>query len=205
MSQTMLALLAMVLASLVSFNQKRNAVNTYEAMLENEIEMAATGSLMNVMELAGGRSFDEVATPEEVKYWNHLPNGAGVFNASHHFGVYDRGPLGCDLLKPYLTPECDDLDDLDGVRDQIVTARLTTGRAIEFKADVDVDYVMDDAIQTLSPEPTNHKRVVITMRNPLLAGGQITLQRVFSYDAVKTEMNYETIYGALDPTDGSSD
>ncbi|HLT47580.1 MAG TPA: hypothetical protein VK002_10160 [Rubricoccaceae bacterium] len=203
MSQTLLAVLAIVLASFVSFNQKRNAVNTYEHILQNEIEMAASGSLMSVMELVGGRSFDEVATPEEVKYWNRIPNSTAVFHANHHFGVYDQGPIGCNLEKPYLTPECDDIDDLDGIRGAIVHARLSSGRTIEFETDVDVDYVVDREIQTISEEPTNHKLVTITMRHPLLFGEEITLQRVFSYDAVKTEMNFESIYGALDTGDGS--
>lgn len=197
MSQTLLALLAMTLATLVSFNQKRNAVNTYEAMVTNEIEMAATGSLMNVMELIGGRSFDEEATPEKIKFWNHLPKGQGVFNAPHNFGVTDRGLLGCDLERPYLTPDCDDIDDVDGIRDAVINARLSGGRTIPFEVDVDVDYVVDGAIQTISLEPTRHKRVVITAESPLLPGGHITLERVFSYDPIKTEMNYETVFGAI--------
>lgn len=201
MSQTLLALLAMVLATFVSFNQKRNALHTYESMISNEVEMAATGSLMNVIELVGGRSFDEEATPEKVKFWNRIPVGEGSFNAAHQFGSYDRGSQGCNLEQPYLTPDCDDIDDLDQVRGVVVNARLSSGRAIPFSVDVDVDYVVDGDIAQVSSVPTRHKRVVVTARNELLPNGQIVIERVFSYDPIKTEMNYETVFGAIGTDD----
>jgi hypothetical protein len=197
MSQTLLALLAMVLATFVSFNQKRNAVNTYEAMIQNEIEMAVSGSMMNAIELIGGRSFDEGASPEKIKNRNRLPSGVSEFNVPSQFGATDRGSLGCNIESPYLTPDCDDIDDVDGIRDATVTAYLTNGRMIPFLMDVEVDYVTDGVIQNVSSVPTRHKRVTLVAENPLLPGGRVVLERVFSYDPVKTEMNYETVFGPL--------
>jgi hypothetical protein len=71
------------------------------------------------------------------------------------------------------------------------------GRTLPFTVDVDVDYVVDREVQTISAVPTRHKRVVLTARNEYLPHGQIILERVFSYDPIKAEMNYETVHGAL--------
>ena len=66
MPQTLLALLAMILASVLSFNQQRGALSNYDHMIGNEIEMAASGALMTVLEFVGARSFDERTTPEGI-------------------------------------------------------------------------------------------------------------------------------------------
>ena len=198
MPQTLLALLAMILATLVSFNQQRNAVMTYEAMLDNEIEMAATGVFMHVMELIGGRSFDERTTPEGIHAAGTLPlDPAADFSAAGRFGSYDRGSSGCDLEKAYVTPDCDDIDDLDGIRNAIVSARFDMNRSLDFEIDIDVDYVTDAAFQVASSVPTRHKRVVVWARNPFLPYGEIVLERVYSYDPIKAEMDYEAVYGPL--------
>jgi hypothetical protein len=197
MPQTLLALLAMILASLIAFNQQRNAIATYDDMLDNEIEMAASGVLMHVMELVGGRSFDERATPEGILAAEYLPTSPSEFAATARFGTYDRGSQGCNLEDAYLTPACDDIDDLDGIRNAVVHARFSDGRSLEFSLDIEVDYVVDRLVQTVSSTPTRHKRVVVTVRNPYLPHGQIFLERVFSYDPIKAEMNYESVHGPI--------
>ncbi|HYE96008.1 MAG TPA: hypothetical protein VD962_07330 [Rubricoccaceae bacterium] len=199
MPQTLLAILGLGLTSLVAFNQQRASTQSYEAMIKNEFELAATGALMHVMEFIGARSFDERATPGGVRSANALPVGANDFVAISGFGAQDRGSLGCDLLAPRNTPDCDDIDDTHGINWQPITARLSDGRTLPFEVSVRVDYVTDDSLRVPSTTPTTHKRVVLTARTPYLPQyPQIAqVERVFSYDPNYTESSYESVYGPI--------
>lgn len=197
MAQTLLAVLALMLASLVSFNQQRNSVRNYSAMVQNEVEMAAAGTITHVIELIGSRSFDERSTPSAMLARNYLPSFDDDFNAATEFGDTDRGAGGCDLLQPFATPECDDVDDLDGMANEVVSAELSTGRTLPFTVDVDVEYVLDET-GTSSDHSTLHKLVTVRALSEYLPNGGISLQRVISYDPVKAEMEYEEIYGPLE-------
>ncbi len=197
MAQTLLAVLALMLASLVSFNQQRNSAQNYSAMVQNEVEMAAAGTITHVIELISSRSFDERSTPDAMQARNYLPSFGDDFNAATNFGSSDRGSSGCDLLQPFTTPECDDVDDLDGMANQVITAELSTGRSLPFTVDVDVEYVLNDT-GTSSDHPTLHKLVTVHALSEYLPNGGITLQRVISYDPVKAEMEYEEVYGPLE-------
>lgn len=197
MAQTLLGVLALILASLMSFNQKRSATANYETMVQNEIELAVTGSLTHVMEMIGSRSFDERSTPDGIDDAQALPVEDSEFYEASQFGSADRGNNGCNLNKPFLTPQCDDVDDTDGIEDQVVIIELSNGLSIPVLVDVDVEYVVDREVQTSSSEPTRHKLVVIRGESPYLPYGAITLERVFSYDPLESEMDYEEAFGPL--------
>lgn len=205
MQQTLLGVLALVLASLMSFNQRRSATNNYEAMVGNEIELAVTGSLTHVLEMVGSRSFDERSTPDGIDAVQGLPEEDSEFKELNDFGESDRGNNGCDLHKPFLTPQCDDIDDTHGLEDQVVLTELSTGLSIPVLVDVEVEYVVDREVETSSVDPTRHKRVVIRGESPHLPNGEIFLERVFSYDPLESEMDYEETFGPIgthDPEEG---
>ena len=196
MAQTLLAMLALVLASLVSFNQQRNAASNYEVMVQNEVEMAASGTILHIMELIASRSFDERSTPEGIYARNYLPEYDDDFLDAGQFGQVDQGAAGCDLLEPFQTPDCDDVDDPSGLENQLVTAELSTGRELPFSVSVDVLYVHDSG--DISGTPTRHKLVTVRADSDFLPHGEISIQRVISYDPVKAEMEYEELYGPLE-------
>lgn len=196
MAQTLLAMLALVLASLVSFNQQRNSASNYEVMVQNEIEMAASGTIMHIMEFIASRSFDERSTPDGIHGRNYLPEFGDDFIGVQHFGDTDRGASGCDLLQPFETPECDDVDDYSGLQGLLVNAELSTGYALPFNVGVDVQYVHDAG--DLSDHPTLHKLVTVRAESDYLPYGEISIQRVVSYDPVKAEMEYEEVHGPLE-------
>ncbi|MDX1407662.1 MAG: hypothetical protein R3330_05995, partial [Saprospiraceae bacterium] len=118
------------------------------------------------------------------------------------FGSHDRGSKVCDLIEPFRTADCDDVDDVDGLRNHTVTTQISDGRSIDLQVDVDVNYVVDDEDLTISSDPTRHKLVVIDASSPYLKYGQITIERVFSYDPIKAEMEYEQVYGPLGASPG---
>ena len=197
MPQTLLALLAMILTSLLAFGQQRNVQSNYQHMIGNEIEMAASGAVMTVLEFIGSRSFDERTTPEGIHQAQTLPPDAAALSASNRFGSYDRGAGGCDLMQPFVTPDCDDVDDLEGLTGQTISVTLSTGMTLDFEVGIEVDYVAVGDMETPVAGPTWFKRVIVTAESEMLPYGEIRMQRVFAYDPIKAEVDYENLYGPL--------
>lgn len=193
MPQSLLALLALALASLIGFNQQRLTQKAYKNTIRDEVHLAASGTAQHVMELIAARSYDEVSTPDKIYQAGAVPYGAALFSRLDQFG----GGADCDLMQPSLTPGCDDLDDLDGIRDAPAYARLSDGRRLDFSVDVDVTYVDDPGSQTPSISPTLHKRVDLTLRSDQLAlsGESIEISRVVSYDPVAADAQMESFCG----------
>lgn len=204
MPQTLLALLALILASLISYNQQRNSASSYRTMVQHEVEMAASGTLTHALELIGSRSFDEHSTPEGIHASQQVPDGEEDFTQSSGFGGVGRGNDGCDLMGPYNTPECDDIDDVHGLQNQEVVTQISDGRSLTMNVDLDVKYVVSDQNHTESTDPTLHKLVRMSAESEYLPYGRITVERVFSYDPIKAEAEYEQVYGPIgaDPNGG---
>ncbi len=199
MPQTMLGLLALVLASFVAFNQQRLTQQSYRAAIRDEVEIAASGTAQHIVEMIAARSFDEQSTPVRVFRAEGAPTDAGSFTTSGSF-TSDRGSLGCNLMDPSSTPLCDDVDDATGLRNVTVEARLSDGRTLPFTADVDVVYVNGPGATASSLTATMNKRVDITIRSPLLphlTNGVIQVSRVISYDPFKADADMEAMCGPL--------
>ena len=196
MPQSLLGLLALTLATLLSFNQQRLTQQSYKSTIRDEISLAASGTAQHVMELIAARSFDEVSTPEKIFQAGSVPYGAGLFSTDGQFG----GNPDCNLMYPSLTPGCDDVDDVDGVRGAPVHAVLSDGRRLDFTVDVDVEYVDDPGSQNPSSSPTLHKRVDLTLHSnhpAARAQGMLTITRVISYDPVRADANMESRCGVI--------
>lgn len=199
MPQTMLGLLGLVLVTLLSFNQQRITMRGYDVRLMDEYQLAASGVMMHVTELIAARAFDENTTPEAIRDAQYVPRSANAMSNGNHFGSRDRGSEGCDLERPTQTPHCDDVDDLDGIRNQLVHARLRDGQTLPFEVSIDVYYVKNHDLKTPSNQRTLNKRVVLTARTPLLPAVDeiVRLERVVSYDPIKAEADFEARYGPL--------
>lgn len=209
MPQSLLGLLALTLASLISFNQQRVTQQSYKATIRDELELAASGTAQHVLEMVAARSYDEVSTPEKVFNSRGVPWGSGSFTTgtNEEFGRYS-GSGECDLMTPGNTPDCDDVDDLDGIRGAPVKAVLSDGRELRFTADVDVEYVTDPGTQTPSSAPTLHKRVDLTIHSQHPAApiqGIVSVSRVVSYDPVKADMDMEARCGPIGLSGGPCD
>ena len=200
MPQTLLALLALVLASLLVFNQQRLATQAQTRMVTDEMELAASGLVSDVMEFAEARSFDEATTVVAIRASGVVPTNTSTFTAAGQFGAADRGATGCNLLRPGLTLACDDVDDLSGLTWVPIEIDLADNRRVPFTVRIAVTYVLDATTQTASSVPTRHKRVSIDVRSPFVRRGTsnvMHITRVISYDPIKTEKDYEDVHGAI--------
>ena len=202
MPQTLLALLGLSLASMMAFNQQRSTVHSYGTMIENEIEVAASGAIMHAMEMVGTLAFDEETTPDAI--WNkgntHIPDDPDELSETAQFGTSDRGSNGCNLMRPWETPLCDDIDDLDGLQDERVGLDLITGDSLYFDLSIDVDYVEHGDVDQVVNDRTLHKRVTIRAKSPHFITAPdrtIELVRVFSYDDDKAEYEHDQVYPSV--------
>lgn len=205
MPQTLLALFGLALSSLLVLNQQHITTNSRQRMVSDEIELAASGLASDIMEMIGARSFDEKATPEAILQRQRIPTSSNDFTTAANLGDRDRGAGGCNLLRPSLTPECDDIDDVSGQGWQPVSVELAHGRTIDFEVQAEVFYVTDPGSIVPSTVRTRHKRVTLSLRSPHLrtaaANGHLVTTRVISYDPIKAELDFERLHGALGVAD----
>lgn len=207
MPQTMLALLALAVAMLLSLSQQRVTMDSHKVRLRDEYSVAASGMLMQVMELVAARSFDEVSTPGSIEQRDEnplIPNplpSVSSFTAPSGFGL-SNNDTACNLMEPWRGDEsCDDVDDYDGIEWAEVAIPLANGHALEFEVSVSVDYVDGATAENLQvvSYATPNKRVTLEARTPHLPGtpALVRLERVVSYDPVKAEADHDAIYGPI--------
>ncbi|HEX8299172.1 MAG TPA: hypothetical protein VF594_08440, partial [Rubricoccaceae bacterium] len=149
MPQTLLALLALAVAGMLSLNVKDTSRGTYEKQVYDEFEMTAAAIALQVMETAEERPFDQRSTPAGITAANRfLPTKTGAeFSSWTTFGG-----VTCDLDALWNTPSCDDLDDLSGITRQYLPFQLRSQwsgtteikRYIGLDVSVDVEYVLDE-------------------------------------------------------------
>lgn len=192
MPQTLLALLALSLASFLSFNQQRLTSRSHQTMVSSELELAATGLASEVIEMIGARSFDRNSTPASVhSKYGHIPDSPDEFSSPSTFGALGT----CDLLRPDVNGStCNDVDDVHGDQWRPIQVDLAHGRVLDFEVRTRVYYVTSTESMEPSSAPTLHKRVVMDVRTPLVASapeGILRVTRVLSYDPVKAAMDYE--------------
>jgi hypothetical protein len=195
MPQTLLGLLGLTLVTMLSINQQRVTTQGYQNRLHEEYDLAASGVMMHVMEMIASRSFDEYTTPDKLDANNRSAYDMKGNDFTHRwgFGAAGREGDGCDLERPANTPGCDDVDDLDGIRNQVVYARLRGEKTLPFEVSIDVFYVDDDDLETPVAHRTKNKRVVLWAESPLRPGVELVrLERVISYDPVKADADFET-------------
>ena len=209
MPQTLLALLALSLSSLIVFNQQRLQMRAQTQMVSNELALAGSGLASDIMEMIGARSFDEASTPEKIDKASAIPESPLLFTSATEVATQKPGSKDCDLLVP--TEKCDDVDDVNGVKNARYSIMLAEGRALDFEVSTTVVYVTDAEGGVVSDLPTLHKKVTIEVRSVNERAGvePLTFSRVFSYDPIKAEMDYERIYGPIGadspPDDGDDD
>ncbi len=196
MPQTLLALLALVLASFLMFNQQRLTARSQTNMVTDEIEMAATSLASEIIEFIGAKSFDEASTPEKIYLaGRQAPSDPADFTPGSSFGDPTLGSDGCDFLRPWRTPSCDDVDDVDGGGWTPVEVQLAHDRTLGFEVRTEVFYVDDTVSMTPAAKQTLHKRVIMDIRSDHVAGdeadGLLQFTRVISYDPEKARMDYE--------------
>ncbi len=211
MQQTILAALALMIVASFTLNQHIGTARTYNELVDDELEIAAAGVAMHVMELIGNRAFDDRTVPSEVNT-NGMPEGDSEFTNDSAFGQ----ETGCDLDEPYNdTVQCDDIDDADMADDewQEVPFRLKDGKELPFDVQVRVFYVDPSNLDQplLSGQKSLQKKVVVKVRSKRhvkqnrYTNGFVRLERIFSYDVKRAENRLKEQYGDTTPTDPPPD
>ncbi|GMQ83018.1 MAG: hypothetical protein BMS9Abin05_2490 [Rhodothermia bacterium] len=202
MQQTILAMLALMIVGSFTLNQQRGAAKTYNELVDDELEIAASGVAMHVMELIGNRAFDSRTLPDQTNVSGMLV-GSSELTAESAFG---KQGTTCDLDEPFKdTSPCLDIDDADMAPDQWqdVPFRLKDGKELPFDVRVEVFYV--DPSDLDKPLPTGqrslHKKVIVKVRakrhvrQNRYNDGFVRLERIFSYDIKKAENRLREKYG----------
>jgi len=92
MQQTILALLALMIASLFSYNQDRSLLRLREAMVDTEMEVMASGVAIQVMEYIGRKAFDDKTTNGDVGPIQNKTFGRAGHSVEFNYGLAVREP-----------------------------------------------------------------------------------------------------------------
>ncbi len=141
MPQSLVAVVAMALASLVAFQQHRSVLEQRMNAVRSALSVGATAVASDKLEEVGAKAFDEatrLGTIDNVADLTDFVSGAGQLAESAAF---------------------DDIDDFDG----IVTSEIRTvkGKDLVFTARTEVSYVSDVDGQSEVGYPTKLKKVTV--------------------------------------------
>ncbi len=201
MPQTLLGLLALAILTQLTFSQQQVTIKSYQTQVRNELSVAASGMLMEVMELMAARPFDAQSVPRVVFE-------RGIPDESHFTSIGPGGgDTGCDPFVIDLDV-CNDLDDLDtdGYPNNFTNSdvgwwpaevELSNGHTLPFEVKIDVSYVDGVNPDVDVNTPTRNKRVVLSVRTSLLPneGAFIHIERVIAYDPYKAAADCVQFFG----------
>ena len=204
MSQTTFSILALATAMLIAVAQIRWTIQTQHRLVDDELEVMASGVARQVLEYAESRSFDERTTPA-VWNTNGPPASELDFDPSANFG--NAPDPTCSLSDLTLNvSECDDIDDLhmDSSLWQSFPFIMETD-TMDFEINVQVYYVddIDPNIRLLGANRSQSKEMVVRVRSPLqvqqnrFTKGLVQLKRLYLYDETDEEDRHDSIYGPL--------
>jgi hypothetical protein len=130
MGQTILAILALLVATLYSLGEYRGIHKIQVGMMRNEIALMGTGVAVDVLEEMGSMAYDEATV------------AGRIYSSSDLTPASNFGP-GFDLPN-------NDIDDWHGA--DIVRDRTTEHGTLSFRVVVDVVYAMEDAPEDPAPD-----------------------------------------------------
>ncbi len=211
MPQTLLSLAALVAAAFFTLGQKQASTHTMQSIVRDEFEVAVSGALLQTTEFADSRAFDEATTPARLRLRLGLPPvltqaildtlsiedvmvPVSDFAAPNAFGRDPAGnPTLCDPKNQLASVGCNDVSDFNDVSParntwRNVTLETPTGEPLPVEVRTEVYYVEAARPDVKVNFRTNHKRVDVYARSPVLArlypGTDYTIQmnRVISFD-----------------------
>ncbi len=161
MTQTMLAILAMIIAMLFAFNQQATILREYDSMVKGELEIMASGVALEVLEEVAGHPFDaHTADPD--------------FILTKDFNLSRLAAPGFDY--DYTYDEARYIEHFNG-----------TEKSFDFRAgdntftfDVDVDVHYVDAGGATASTRTTMKEVVVTVYHERVPNYLAQLKRTVS-------------------------
>jgi len=153
MQQTLLALVAMLIATFLSFNQKQAVVQHQSQVVRAEMEQMALGVAGQAMQVIRARAFDRATVG--------VPSDSIVSTSEFEdTGSIQEGILDCQAFGG--TDTCDDVDDFYGDT-ATIPFTFPTG-SFDFKVDMRVRYV-DSDLQPTGGTKTNRKQVILEVQD----------------------------------------
>lgn len=180
MAQTLYALMALALLSMVTLNMQRGTTNTQQRQIFNEVSTQVTGVASEVFDHIGRRGvyFDKYISDTRTTFPTcGRVTSPAVFTAEAAFVA-----AGSYATSAYI-------EGFDGMTDVPVDRD-----DIQYLVDMEVRYV-DPVTLAPSATPTFAKEVTLTISSPLLFlrtpnnPVDVTMSRVFEYDVV-TKASY---------------
>lgn len=176
--QTILAILAMLIVTLMSIGQQRALTRLNQDMLDDEMEVMASGVALQVVEYIAAKKFDQNAPVP-------LTGAANQFRAPGSFPTNKR----CDVTPPIQTSgggysNCTVVEDFHKMKWEVVPFPTRNG-TVEFEVQAQIRYLNDQAKPTNSQ--TYNKEITVTVRErivqgrPALLRNPVVLSRTLSY------------------------
>ena len=158
MSQTMLGILALMLATMFAVQQQRHAAHTRMGMIRTEIGTQSTGVAVDRLEEIGSKAFDE-ATIGNVSYTT-----SDSLTAVSAFKLDAPG---------------NDIDDFHGVT--IDTFRVATSDTLWFRVQSTISYASETSPDQVVSGPTKVKKATVKVYNLTVpAPDTITLSQSYA-------------------------
>ncbi len=190
MQQTLLALLAMMTVTMLAFNQQRAHIETRKAMINDEMEVMASGIALQAMEYIGSKAFDENlkglgAPASDPGRLGRADNLVSLLTPVQNLPSGRRCPLSAaDEGEPgYET--CDDLSDFHRMQQERVPFPVGE-QIVYFHVTAQVRYVDADHRPAYGSNLTKNKEVVLSVVPEMPEGppsfpvSPIQLSRTFS-------------------------
>ncbi|MEM1114929.1 MAG: hypothetical protein AAF845_01065 [Bacteroidota bacterium] len=207
MPQTLLALLALSLASLLSLNMQRAQIHSTQNRTGHEIELLASAAGSYTIDLLEAQAFDRATVPSAISATTRDELRAAVdnldasdFAPASTFGLSTSGECDIDQLWAD-TVDCDDIDDFHGIdRQRVELAMGRTNDKYPFDVSVNVRYVAGalGGLDAASTERTSHKELTVDIYEARPVGAPVdnalapiaTLKRIISLDRGKIIRDY---------------
>lgn len=148
MQQTLLSLLALLIATLLSFNQQQASIRSQQQAVRAEMEMMALGVAMQTMEVVRARDFD--AGMDEHSRREIIDDPKSTLTDISNFGKkYEKSEneysnsVKCKIYYKNSGSKCDFIEEFDGTKG-VVPFRLEKDEDFPFSVTIEVRYVDDD-------------------------------------------------------------
>lgn len=161
MPQTLLALAAMMMATLFALNQQRGIMQTRMSMMENEVATAATGVAVDRLEEIRSMAFDDVVKGEDKAFSSSALTSKATFTDD--------------------APPIDDIDDFDGA--YVERFRVWQSDTLWFGVATVVRYADEDAPDTPVSDPNQHtkfKKATVTVSSLSTPADTISISQSYS-------------------------
>ena len=161
MTQTLFALLAMMIVMLFSLNQQRGILHDYQTMVHDDMELMAAGVALQVMETVASYPFDRATAYPGYRDEDFKVNEMAAM-------PFPTGGRFEDALA---------LEDFNDIQTRDIDFQ-SGDVSFAFTADISVQYV--DAAMQPSVVPTDTKAVLVTVNHPRYQKPLVQLSRSFS-------------------------